>query len=258
MQSDEYTKNLDNFSTFWARFAKVFKKYHQEDDALFYLKSKHQGPKETAQTFITNWKQLAALAEFQIENNDRIALDYLKPLINDNLRRKMAGLLNEPEKFEDWTESAILFDNKWRRESDQRMGLSRPFTAQGFRSNQPFRPAKDPYAMDVDAMNIDDQTGRRDYMNKQVCYNCGHNGHFIRECKMPLRPRNETQRWTPSYASSSKPATNTRAIAGVPTKKLATHDAAQHIRSLLAQYTGDEENKIFTQFRNMQLDPDFQ
>ena len=113
MESDEYKSTDTTYKDFWKTFEDNFKKQYVEDDALYYLKHKKQ-EKESFQTFVTNWRQIAAAAEFSLINNDRIALDYLKPLVNPALLRKLREDLNEPTTFEEWVKKAIEADNKWR------------------------------------------------------------------------------------------------------------------------------------------------
>lgn len=176
MKSEEFKSDKTGYSSFWESFEKTFKKEHEEDQALLDLHNLKQGPGESAETVITRFKHLAALAGLSLEGNDRVAIDYLRSALNPNLTDKLYLMHDEPTEFDSWARMAIKHDNVYRRHQAIKKGLGRPFNAQLFRSTtNGKKPARDPNAMDVDALTMDE---RKELLQKQACFYCKKPGHF--------------------------------------------------------------------------------
>ena len=136
------------------------------------------------------------------------------------------------------------------------MGLSRPFASQGFRPSPGRQAARDPNAMDVDAITTEE---RRELLNKKACFNCRKEGHCARDCRSPRR----NQGYPPRYGSQSgnyvprqRPPPNdqnNRQVSTLSTKKVPIQEAAVNIHSLLCQYTGEEEREIFAKFQELSI-----
>jgi hypothetical protein len=92
--------------------------------------------------------------------------------------------------------------------------------------------------MDVDALSIEK---RRELLEKRACFHCEKPGHFAKDCR--------TKKASNSAQNTSAPADNKT--------RLPIKDAARSIRTLLAQYTGEEEEAIFKACEELSMQEDF-
>ncbi|KAJ3510307.1 hypothetical protein NMY22_g16011 [Coprinellus aureogranulatus] len=102
MQSEDYKKGEMKYADFWTKFAGAFKKENEADQALFDLHSLKQGTDESAETTITQFRNLASLAGLSLTENHRVAIDYLKNVLKPALVNKVEDRIDEPETFEEW------------------------------------------------------------------------------------------------------------------------------------------------------------
>ena len=70
---------------------------------------------ETAEQAITRFKEQASLAGVSLTNQPRLAIDYLRAVLNPALIDKISLDINEPNTFEEWAGLAIRYDNTWRK-----------------------------------------------------------------------------------------------------------------------------------------------
>ena len=87
----------------------------EEDEALFNLNQMRQTSTETAEQAITRFKEQASLAGVSLTDQPRLAIDYLRAVLNPTLVDKISLDIREPKTFEEWTDLAIRYDNTWRK-----------------------------------------------------------------------------------------------------------------------------------------------
>jgi hypothetical protein len=153
-------------------------------------------------------------------------------------------MIDEPTDFEKWVEITIKHDNVWRRSQAMKQGLGRqfnnmrtiPFASNGRRST------RDPDAMDVDALTMEE---RKELLEKRACFFCKKPGHFAKDCRSKQRQGNTTS--IAAVRTSAKPE-----------KKQSTEEAACTIRALLSQCTALEEGEIFEKSAKLSEEQDFQ
>src|SRR5688572_7720454 len=156
---------------------------------------------------------------------------------------------DEPETFADWVDLVIKRDNSWRQSRGLKTGTSLFFSSSSASNNNSRSHYRDPYAMDVDVLSIAD----RDLHNKnQTCFHCAKKGHRIKDCRSkkagrpPIRPTNESSNnpWR-NQTSSNNPFANR---SNNPFQnKTSTADAARNIRSMIAEYTEEEQTELYQQ-----------
>ncbi|KAJ3508838.1 hypothetical protein NMY22_g16489 [Coprinellus aureogranulatus] len=220
--------------------AGAFKKENEADQALFDLHSLKQGTDESAETTITKFRNLASLAGLSLTENHRVAIDYLKNVLKPALVNKVEDRIDEPETFEEWVKTVIKHDNVWRRNQAMKRGLGRQTNGRFLHMVPTKKPARDPNAMDVDALTTEE---RKELLQKRACFYCKKPGHFARECRSRQRDGNAAPIANFNTSQSSK---------------LSVKEAARSIRSLLAQYTGQEEDEIFKTCAKLSEEQDFQ
>jgi hypothetical protein len=246
MQQDGFDDKKD-YKTFWDEFTKAFQKENEADQAMLDLHSLKQGTGESAETVITRFRNLAALAKIPTTGNDRVAIDYLRNVLHPNLVNKVTLMIDEPTTFEEWVNIIIKHDNVWRRARSMKQGLGRPFNPRfASLTNGTRRPTRDPDAMDVDALTMEE---RKELLEKRACFFWKKPGHFAKECRSRQRQGNAT---SIAAVKTSTPSQTKQ------DKKLSTEEAARTIRTLLAQYTALEENEIFEKSAKMSEEQDFQ
>ena len=200
---------------------KTFKRKHEEDEALFNLNQMRQTSTETAEQAITRFKEQASLAGVSLTDQPRLAIDYLRAVLNPTLVDKISLDIREPKTFEEWTDLTIRYDNTWRKSKILKAmrGGQRNISSFNKVNLQPFArtPRRDPNAMDVDTITTDKRT---QLMKSGSCFKCEKQGHRAKDCP---NKRNQNQN---------------------PSQKTSTRDTYRNIRTLLAQHSPEEEAEI--------------
>jgi len=216
------------FSEFLEELDKTFKRKHEEDEALFNLNQMKQRHDENAEEAITRFKEQASLAGVSLTDQPRLAIDYLRSVLNPTLVDKISLDIREPKTFEEWTDLAIRYDNTWRKSKILKAIRGGQRSTNNFNRGGNLRafarttPRRDPNAMDVDAITTDK---RNQLMKSGSCFKCEKPGHRAKECP---EKRNQNQN---SYRNQTF-------------QKTSTKDTYRNIRSLLAQHSPEEEAEI--------------
>ena len=211
--------SFGSYKNFLQKLDDTFKRANEEQEALFQLHQMKQRNDETADQTITRFREQASLAGVSLTDNPLLAIDYLREVLNPRLVEKISLDVNEPTTFEEWVKLVVKYDNVWRRSKVMKgfKGKRTTFTRGNLR---PFTrtPARDPDAMDVDVMTTEE---REKLMKSGACFRCKERGHLAKDCtkKATTSQNREPQKRTPK-------------------------EAARYIRSILAQYTPEEEQEI--------------
>jgi len=118
--------------------------------------------------------------------------------LNKALRDKVLGTYPAPEDLKNWKERALNLDRAWRK-SQTKKNIKpevKPFT--------PYRkpePKRDPNAMDIDRISVEEQ---QDLMKKGACFYCKESGHLAKNCpkkgRMPARDQKKPERRNINFA----------------------------------------------------------
>ncbi|PPQ83002.1 hypothetical protein CVT26_011326, partial [Gymnopilus dilepis] len=166
-------------------FLKAFSPLETTNQAFYELRHLRQG-KASAGELNTKFDELVRTAGITINNNDAVLIDYYIQTLSPWLLDKISGLDTVPTTIKGWQKKAVEFDNS--RLNAARL-LGRP--SAGFRPSNWWanttghsRPARDPNAMDVDAVSTFPKRNyeRDERRAKGLCYKCGEKGHLIKDC----------------------------------------------------------------------------
>ncbi len=208
-----------------------------------------------AEEFITEFELLCGRAHI---TDDKHKIDLLKGALNQRLLGKIVYSEDPPKSYADWKSKAIRFDQNWR--LAQAM-LGRPVPRNkntsnagprysGFkynnRYNQGRTQARDPNAMDIDAMSTEE---RYTLLRKGACFNCKQTGHMAKDCpKKRSNPGQSNKPWwndsesgnkNRSYAESSNGSTTSSNNA----RRFNRETARKFIREI--EWENDEEKEAF-------------
>ena len=182
---------------------------------------------ETTEQAITRFKEQASLAGVSLTNQPRLAIDYLRAVLNPALIDKISLDINEPNTFEEWAGLAIRYDNTWRKSRVLKKIWGGQRGTNTFNRGGNLRafsrtPRRDPNAMDSDAITTDKRT---QLMKSGSCFKCEKPGHRAKECP-EKRYQNQNPNRNPTFQKNS------------------TKDTYRNIRALLAQHSPEEEAEI--------------
>jgi len=225
---NDTTKELDLTSTyanFISALDSTFKRANEEEEALFDLHRLKQRDGETAEQVITRFREKASLAGLDVDQNPRLAIDYLRACLHPKLVDNVAKDTHKPDDdFELWSALVIRYDNAYRKSQflkNLRSKGTLPLRTQ-FSLPRTQRRERDPDTMDVDALSFEEKA---DLMKKGACFNCRKQGHHSRDCP--------TKKDRPTNTKKS-PA-----------------EAARFIRSLLAKYSANKEEELRKAFEDL-------
>ena len=158
------------------------------------------------------------LSETRITDKD-VCIDLFRESLTQPLQTRILMLPQAPATLDQWYEWAAKLDHQWKR-MRRILGKTQDNTkAKGGQPTKRFffpRKERDPNAMDVDALSIEDRTK---LMKEGKCFRCRKTGHMAVDC--PDKGKNKEE-----------------------TKKLTGADLYTHIRGLF-QELDDEGKKEF-------------
>ena len=99
-----------------------------------------------------------------------------------------------------------------------------------FRGYNPRTPARDPNAMDIDALSFAE---RKEYLSKGLCFICANRGHRASECPNRKKIGNSNDRTNQRFGSKDPKA------------------AARKINAVLGEFEEEERSKVFDEFERL-------
>lgn len=146
--------------------------------------------KKTAEELVTEFRLLAGQAQLDTTtHSDNLHMIRLfRAALNPQLANKILFGDPVPGTIEGWLARAIHLDSNYRMAmaiagKTPNRGNDRNQNRNWFKGNE----AKDPNAMDVDAMMTDEK--RANMMKRGLCFKCEEPGHLARDCKKKKTPQ---------------------------------------------------------------------
>jgi len=216
--------------TFETDLRNSFSEVDKEQDAMHRLQNLRQGKKTVDQHNI-NFKLLMDKARLTEANNAAILIHFYRESIDPKVRDRIMMMETVPTTITDWWRRAAQFDGMSRR-LNQSLGTAFGKSKTNGKNHQGYRPPsqpqKDPNAMDIDALSIEE---KKKHLDKNLCFVCHQSGHYSRNCNK--------RRQKGQGPSTQK---NTKAPQGK--KRLGTSELRAHIRELVVENIGDDEEQL--------------
>jgi Zinc knuckle len=208
----------DKFGTF-TNFSKAirvaFTMYNSEGDALEGLRTLRMKRDESIDAHVAKFKRLAALSK--VNTNNALAIELFKDTLPEGLKFQLMRLENAPITIQDWYDKAVMVDH---RNKKIKRSAERTRTPQKKEEKtQTFyfpRKERDPNAMDVDRLSIEE---RNQLMKEGRCFKCKNTGHRANDC-----PNNEKKE--------------------IAKKRMNGKELHTHVRSLFKGMTEEEKEEF--------------
>jgi len=223
----------------WIHFKVIlndsFEPKDRHGDALHKLRQMKQGNK-TAEEHVTSFKLLLHEAGL-VTAPEHDKIERFSETLSDALALRILNSENPPNTIQGWYDTAIKFDNNWRRTQNFRNRFqskgTKPTTdntpKKTFGSYRPSTPARDPNAMDVDTLQTGKEERWQKLMKEGKCFNCETWGHRAKDC--PKKAANQGQTPKPQTPSPEK-------------KVFKGKESFAHIKAMIAELP-DEEKDTF-------------
>ena len=169
-----------NWNDFKTKLQAAFTKADGDVDAIVRLDNLRQSNFDSVNDYNVEFNALAKEAGMHTQTDKSTIRMYTKGLKKELAltiirRDKIPGTLQE------WQDAALKIDNaeqEW-----ERIAKGVPSKSSNSSSRPARAPARDPDAMDVDAIS------REDARRSGLCFNCGGKGHLVKDCPSPKQPR---------------------------------------------------------------------
>ncbi|GLB35582.1 putative reverse transcriptase-rnase h-integrase [Lyophyllum shimeji] len=186
---------LDEWGT-WKDFVQEIKDAFSAADAAGDARAKLKVLKQTgtADEYIAEFKVLAAASQIKEDNS---LIEYFMDGLQPKLVEKVLGVEKPPTTIKGWYDYASRFDNQWRRAraiiNRHRQDNKKPSTSSRSYTPPRYVPTRDPNAMDVDRLSLEE---REEHFKKGLCFECHKPGHRAADHKKGTVPEQKKYDFT--------------------------------------------------------------
>jgi hypothetical protein len=173
------------------------------------------------------------VSESKLDKSSPVIIDLFRKTLAMPLQRRILTLKSPPKKLDDWYEWATKLDHQWRRMM-RRMGRNNTNQGQGKArpSNRRFfQKEKDPNAMDIDSLSVDE---RAKLMKDGKCFICQQTGHMAKDHKKNNSSKKQWREEAPKYERME-----------APKKQWEGNALYAHVRSMIAELDTEEKEKFW-------------
>ena len=171
--------NLGTYTAFRKDLSEAFAAFDTPGDALDQMKNLRMKNDDSADEHIAKFKTL--LAESRLDENSAAVIDLFRETLTIPLQKRIFTLESPPTTFQDWCKWAIKLDHNWKK-MQRVLGRTNQNNNKGKGQARKFyfqKKEKNPDAMDVDALSMDERTK---LMKEGRCFTCQLTGHLSRDC----------------------------------------------------------------------------
>jgi Ty3 transposon capsid-like protein/Zinc knuckle len=224
--------NLGTYDDLIKLIIKDFSPYDAPKDAIYEMKELKLG-NSSIEEHVSKFKML--VTKSKLTKNDAV-VEYFRESLPIALQRNIMTLSEPPTDLDGWYDWAVKLQNNFIRmksaisKTQNRRG-SAPFnsnkkpTERGPRRFYFDQSQKDPDAMDIDYMSMEERENLR---RKGACFGCKEIGHLARDCP------NRKKRFIPSQLQTSNAP-----------QKMKGKELHAHVRALLAQMEDKDKEEFF-------------
>ena len=173
--------SFGTYKSFMESLEKSFSPYDGPGDALEEMKLLKFTNDKSIDEHVSKFKLLVAQSGLE---QSAVVIDLFRETLPYSLQRPIITAEFSPTTLDGWFDKAIVFHNNWKR-AQQYLGRGR--TATEPKKEEPTRKKffypprkeKDPNAMDIDRLSIEE---RNRLMKEGRCFKCKKTGHMSRDC----------------------------------------------------------------------------
>ena len=182
-----------NAEQFLAKLRASFAEPHRKENALRTLQHLRQG-KESVDNHNVNFRLLVEKAGLNLTHNNDILINMYMNSLQPRIKERIITMDQVPTTIEEWYQRAAYFANAF-----DRLKEGNWFNGNQGKKFQKRRPGyyqsstqeRDPNAMDVDAMTLEERKKR---LRDGACFICAEPGHFSNVCPKRKNSRQQPQR----------------------------------------------------------------
>jgi Zinc knuckle len=212
---------LGTYTQFRKDLTEAFSLFDLVGDVLDELKSLRKKKTESIDKHIAKFKMLAA--ESRIDTTNPLSIELFKETPPWGLTLELIKLETPLKTIDNWYEWAVTIDHRFHKVNQaikQTRGNSRKEKTPQQKYYFP-RKERDPNAMDVDRLTVDE---RNKLMKKGRCFNCRNMGHRANKC-----PENDDEK---------------KKNKEVPKKKMNRRELYAHVRALFKEMTEKDRDEF--------------
>src|ERR1700678_3343556 len=156
-QANNTELKLGSFAQFKHELQEAFTPYDSPGDALEKMKTLWMKREDLIDEHIAKFRMM--VSESKLDKSSPVIIDLFRETLSMPLQKRILTLESPPKKLDDWYEWATKLDHQWRRMM-RIMGQTNINQGQGKAgpsNRQFFRREKDPNAMDIDSLSVDER-----------------------------------------------------------------------------------------------------